>query len=112
MDFIISTADYKRRWALTDDRIAGIKNLYKKGSYTADTARDHLGRLDLPAEQITVLMEQWFYEVKEEVPKTWTTAQTIAFAKAGLITRARAIRELRLIGYDIEHIDVYAKGIE
>ncbi|GAI23380.1 unnamed protein product, partial [marine sediment metagenome] len=29
-NFIVSTAEYKRVWAFTDDQIAGIRNLYKK----------------------------------------------------------------------------------
>ncbi|GAJ12661.1 unnamed protein product, partial [marine sediment metagenome] len=110
VSFIISTADYKRAWELTESRIAGIRNLYRKKVYDIDKARDELSRLDLPAEQIEVLMTQWFYEVKAEVPRHWTTAQTLSFAKEKLISKERAIAELESIGYDSEHIAVYIRA--
>ncbi|GAJ24837.1 unnamed protein product, partial [marine sediment metagenome] len=31
--FILSTADYKRQWALTESKIKGIRNLYKRAVY-------------------------------------------------------------------------------
>lgn len=108
--YIITTADYKRQWEMTDNRITGIKNLYKKFVYDDNQARDKLSELNLPAEQITVLMEQWFYDVKGQAVATWTTSQTLGFLKAELITQKRAIRELKLNGYDDEHISVYMKA--
>ncbi|GAI04435.1 unnamed protein product, partial [marine sediment metagenome] len=32
-NYIVSTAEYKRLWAFTDEQIAGIRNLYKKRVY-------------------------------------------------------------------------------
>jgi len=109
--YILQTADYKKAWELTDERISGIRNLYKKRVFTNDQARDNLSRLGLPAEQITEYMNQWYYELKEIEGPTWTTAQTISFAKKGVITRERAKRELQIIGYDDEHIDAYMSTI-
>jgi len=108
--YIISTADYKRQWDLTDSRIKGIKNLYSKFVYDDNEARDKLAALNLPAEQINVLMEQWFYDIKGEAVATWTTAQTLSFLKKGLINRTRAITELKLNGYDDEHISIYLQA--
>ena len=112
ISYILSTADYKKQWALTDAKISAIRNLYKKKQYDADKARAELLRLDLPAEQVDVLMEQWWYEIKAEPARTWTTAQVISFAKEGLITKNRAIRELQAIGYDAEHINIYMATIK
>ncbi|GAI78680.1 unnamed protein product, partial [marine sediment metagenome] len=36
--YIISTAEYKRQWAFTDQQIAGIRNLYKKRVYDKNQA--------------------------------------------------------------------------
>ncbi|MBA7571644.1 hypothetical protein ES708_13410 [subsurface metagenome] len=105
-NFIVSTAEYKRLWAFTDDQISGIRNLYKKRVYDENQARDKLARLNLPSDQIIVLMQQWHYEKIEELDATWTTAQTLKFLKRKLITPKRASRELNLNGYDNEHIDV------
>lgn len=109
---IVKTANYKREWAFTEQQIRGIRNLYRKKVYDANTAQDKLSRLNLPADQITVLMEQWYYELKEDVPPNWTTAQTLAFTKKGLISEDRARLELHRIGYDSEHINVYMESIK
>ncbi len=112
MDFIISTADYKKEWALTDQKIAAIKNLYKKRVYDANDARDKLSRLNLPSEQIDTYMEQWHYEQGAEPSQTWSTAQILTYAKKDIITLERAKQELKLNGYDDEHINVYVKAIQ
>jgi len=106
-NYIVSTAEYKRLWAFTNDQIAGIRNLYKKRMYDENDTRDKLARLNLPADQINVLMQQWHYEKVEELDATWTTAQTLKFLKRKLITPDRARRELYLNGYDDEHINLY-----
>ena len=111
-NYIVSTAEYKRVWAFTDDQIAGIRNLYKKRVYDENQASDKLARLNLPADQITVLMQQWHYEKIEELDATWTTAQTLKFLKRKLITPKRASRELNLNGYDSEHIDILIKDLQ
>lgn len=110
--YIISTAEYKRLWAFTDQQISGIRNLFKKRVYDENQTRDKLARLNLPAEQIDVLMQQWHYEKVEELDATWTTAQTLIFLKRKLITPARARKELNLNGYDDERIEIYMRNIE
>ncbi|GAI03573.1 unnamed protein product [marine sediment metagenome] len=109
--YIVSTAEYKRQWAFTDSQIAGIRNLYKKRVYSDDETQRKLTALGLPSEQINVLMQQWYYEIKVEPTATWTTAQTLSFLKAELITRKRAERELYLNGYDKEHVDIYLRSV-
>jgi len=111
-DYILSTAVYKRIWALTEQKIKGIRNLYRQAVYNENQTRDSLSRLDLPADRIAALMTQWYYEIEAEDKRTWTTAQTLGFMKDGLITSERGIKELRIIGYDQEHIDVYIKGMQ
>jgi hypothetical protein len=108
-NYIISTAEYKRLWAFTDEQIAGIRNLFKKRIYDENNARDRLAKLNLPADQINVLMEQWFYDKVDELDATWTTAQTLKFLKRGIISPARARTELNRNGYTAERIDVYIR---
>ena len=107
IEFILKTAEYKRSWAITDDRIAAIRNLYRKEVYSANTARSELLKLDLPSVRVDVLMEQWYIDERDKPPRRWTTAQTLGFIEAGLITKERGITELTNIGYDTEHINVY-----
>jgi len=111
-DYIISTAEYKRKWAFTDQQIGGIRNLYKKKQLDENQTRSRLAGLNLPADQIEVLMQQWFYDIKDEPVVTWTTAQTLSFVRKGLITHERAKHELYLIGYDDEHVNVYMSGLK
>jgi len=112
ISFIMSSADYKRDWALTDMRITAVKNLYKKGVYDADKARAELLALDLPTKRVDVLMEQWYIEEKDQPTRYWTNAQVISFYKAGLITESRAIQELFAMGYDAEHVNIYMRSTE
>ena len=109
ISYILSTADYKKQWEFTDNQIAGIRNLYKKGMYDDNKAMSELLKLNLPSEQVDVLMQQWFYDGKVKPTRTWTTAQTLGFLADKLISPERARKELELIGYDNEHIDIYLK---
>ena len=110
ISFIISSAEYKRSWELTNSRIAAIRNLYKKHVYSPDDARGKLSGLNLPSERIDALMEQWYIDEKDLPVRRWTTAQTLTFIKDGLITPERGRRELINLGYDTEHIEVYMKA--
>lgn len=110
-EYILSTAEYKRVWALTEQKIKGIRNLYRQAIYTENQARDKLSKLDMPADRIAVLMEQWFYEQEAEDKKTWTASQTLAFMKDKIISMDRGRQELKIIGYDEEHINVYIKAM-
>ena len=112
ISFIISTADYKREWAFTEERIKGIRNLYKRKVYDDNKARAELLKRNIASEQVDVLMQQWWYEIKEEPTQTWTTAQTLRFIKSGFISKARGVHELQQIGYDDEHITIYLKGLD
>ncbi len=107
VSYIIDKAEYKRLWDLTESRIAGIKNLYKKGVYDENEARAKLLQLNLPSDEVEVLFEQWWYEKTGELAPTWTKAETIRFAKAGTISKTRAQTELERMGYDREHVDIY-----
>jgi len=109
LDFIITTANYKRDWEFTDQRIRGIKNMYKRKQYDADKARGELLKLNIATEQVDVLMKQWWFEVKEEPTQPWTVAQTIKFMRRDLISQSRAKDELSKLGYDDEHINIYIK---
>jgi len=111
-DYLLDDIEYKREWDRIDAQIKGIRNLYKKGQYDQNATIAELSKLDLPADTITLLMEQWWYEKKAIVVKTWSKAETIGFMKAGLITKERGEAELYNMGYDKEHVDVYMGAIE
>lgn len=109
--YILETADYKREWALMNAKTGAIRNLYKRGEYQENQARDELLRLGLPSVQVDTLMETWWYEAKEDPPRTWSKAETMKFVKIGLIDENRGRQELQVMGYDQEHIDVYMRQL-
>ncbi len=111
ISFIISSAEYKRQWALTESKVTAIKNLYKRRVYDNNQAIGKLLQLDLPSERVEVLMNQWYIDEKDKPARFWTTAQTLQFVKDGLITAERGIKELTAIGYDTEHINIYMKAL-
>ncbi|GAI32032.1 unnamed protein product, partial [marine sediment metagenome] len=101
-EFMLTAVDYKKALELTEAKISGIRNLYKKRVYDQNKTSDELLKLDLPAEEVNVLMEQWYFEVAAEEPRLWTTAQILSFIKAELITQERGVTELSALGYDSE----------
>lgn len=105
--YILSTADYKKAWADTEERIKAIRNLYRRQEYNEDQTRSYLLRLDLPSVQVDNLMNQWWYEKAGDGVTTWSKAETFKFFKAGLINEDRAKQELTTMGYDDEHIKIY-----
>lgn len=111
-EFMLKAVDYKKALEFTETKIKGIRNLYRQRVYDENKTLEELLKLDLPAEEVEDLMTQWYYDIKEEAPRLWTTAQTLSFIKDGLITKERGIAELTTIGYDAEHIDVYMRTIE
>ncbi|GAH50425.1 unnamed protein product, partial [marine sediment metagenome] len=54
---------------------------------------------------------QWFIDGKDKEDRLWTTGQTLGFIEAKLITLERGRQELKAIGYDNEHINVYLAGM-
>ncbi len=110
-EFMLKAVDYKKNLEITELQIKGIKNLYTTRAYDDNKSRDELLKLDLPADEVNLLMQQWYYEVKAITPRHWTTAQTLDFIKKELITPERGRQELTDIGYDTEHIEIYMKGI-
>lgn len=109
--FMLDAVDYKKGLELTELQIKGIGNLYKRHAIDNDKARADLLLLDLPSDEVDSLMTEWYYELKAQIPRHWTTAQTLGFVKEGLISEERGRHELGNIGYDSEHIDIYIRSI-
>jgi len=108
---IIEKAEHKRTWATKTEQIDAIKNLYKKGKYDSSQAETELAKLNLPQSYIDTQLQQWQAKSAAETVATWTTAQTLSFVKARLITQERAKKEFKDLGYDEEHINVYIASV-
>jgi len=109
--YILQTADYKKAWSYTDGRIRAIRNLYRKGEYTENDARSQLLGLALPSDEVDNLMDQWYYEKQGDGVKTFSKAETLKWFKAEMIDEDRARKELQLMDYDEERINLYIKSV-
>ncbi|KKN15628.1 hypothetical protein LCGC14_0984150 [marine sediment metagenome] len=109
--FMLDAVDYKKALEVTDIRIKGIGNLYIEHIYDENKVIEELSKLDLPSDEINLLMEKWYFEIQGQTPRLWTNSQTLGFAKEGLITKDRAKAELKALGYDGEHINIYMESI-
>lgn len=112
INYILQTASYKRAWAITEEQVQAIENLYKKGTNTETETRSELAKLNLPSDHIDTLLQQWQLKAKAAITATWTNAQTLSFLKKGLINEDRAIAEFKALGYDDEHIRVYVVSVQ
>jgi len=70
-----------------------------------------LRSLKLQPDYIDNLIPQWQVKSVTEKETLWTTAQTLSFIKAKLITSERGKQELEEIGYDEEHIKIYLASL-
>lgn len=108
---IVRTAQQRRVWSDTEDNIANIEYLYKQGKYTEDKTKAELRNLRLTDDYIENLIPQWTAKSIAEKETLWTTAQTLSFMKAKIITVERGKQELTELGYDAEHINVYLASV-
>lgn len=111
IQFMLDDAEYQREWEYVDNQIMAIRNLYKKGEFDGNEARNELLQLDLPTDQIDVLLQQWYYNKKAIGTKTFSKAEIVKFVKTGLIDDERARLEFKGLGYDQYHIDIYMKAM-
>jgi len=111
IDPIVKTAQQRRVWSDTEDNIANIEYLYKQGKYTKDKTKAELRNLRLTDDYVENLIPQWTAKSIAEKETLWTTAQTLSFMKANIITVERGKQELQDLGYDAEHINVYLASV-
>ncbi|MCP3678961.1 MAG: hypothetical protein GY782_01155 [Gammaproteobacteria bacterium] len=109
---VMRLASHKRSWNYKTERIAAIGNLYRKEVKSLAETKRALQSLPLEGDHVTTLLEQWQAKIEEEKVATFTTAQTLKFFQAGLISDVRAVQELRLLGFDKEHRDIFFKSLE
>jgi len=108
---IIKTSQQRREWSDKEDNIATVEYLYKQGRYTEEQTKAELRKLRLTDDYIENLIPQWTAKSIAEKETLWTTAQTLSFMKANIITVERGKQELQDLGYDAEHINVYLASV-
>lgn len=109
---ILENADIQLGWKRVQDRIAAIKNLYKKERVTETQARQELTALRLDSDKINLLIQQWLDEVEQEKTVYLSKTDVLSLIKRNKVTRDRAIQELRLLGYTDERIGLLLSTVE
>lgn len=102
---ILNAAETQREWTLLQDRIKAIHNLYNQDKLTIEEAKAELRKLRLSGEKVDALGESWYRETVSRVSTPWTAAQTLQMLQRDIISGQRAVSELKLLGYDTEHIN-------
>lgn len=88
-----------------------VRRLFKFETITAYEARERLEAMDLTAEGISLLMEQWTLERdeaqqgEERKPKKLTRFEATAFLTQGIIDAEEWNSQMKKIGYSSEQID-------
>lgn len=101
---ILDRAETERAWTLMNARIDVIANEYRQGLFDAATAKERLKDLHVPEDKIVTLLGRWYKETVERPTVLWTRGETVQFLQRGIIQEDRAMLELKLLGYDDEHI--------
>lgn len=110
ISYVMQTAGYQRDWDFRNEQMKAIRNLYKKGQLNESQTRSKLTSINVPYEEIDVLLQQWETQKIVEPDSLWTSAQTLSFLKKGFITESRARQEFAALGYNNERIEIYIKS--
>jgi hypothetical protein len=102
---ILNAAEKQREWSILNDRITGIGNEYKQDLFDAKEATERLQSLRVPNDKIQALLAKWYKESVARPSELWTKAEVVQFMQRNIIGEGRAVQELKLLGYDAEHIN-------
>jgi len=102
---VLNAAETQRDWTILQDNIKAIGNEYRQDQITLEEAKASLLKLRLPADKVEALGGQWYKETVSRVSTPWTKAEVVQFMAKGIINQQRAVQELKILGYDSEHIN-------
>jgi len=109
---IIDTAQQKRAWADKEEQASITEYKYKQGRISDTAASSELSNLGFTSDYIANVITLWTAKSVSEKESLWTTSQTLSFYKKNLIDQNRLRKELDLLGYDEEHINVYIDSLK
>lgn len=99
---VIESADLQLDWQRNKDKIAAIRNLFKKERINEGQARNELSSLRLDSNKIDLLISQWVNEAEDAHGTLLSKTDVLSMVKKGLMNRTRASQELSLLGYTTE----------
>lgn len=108
---ILESADLQLAWQRVKDRIAAIRNLFKKERINEAQARAELGNARLDGNKIDLLIQQWVNEVEDAHGTLLSKTDVLALVKKKLISSEHAQQELSLLGYTSERANLLLASI-
>ena len=108
---ILESADIQLDWQRVKDRIAAVRNLFKKERMEEAQARSDLRNAGIDGNKIDLLISQWVNEIDDEHGTLLSKTDVLAMVKKKLITTQRAQQELSLLGYTTERANLLLASI-
>lgn len=110
-DFFIDIVDYDIQSETSDAQLAAIKARYLQGLLTDSTVTDPLGKLNLPGERATALLELWKVQRDSQI-QTPSRTDLDDFYRRSLITPEQYASYLALQGYSPDSVTLYSQRID
>lgn len=105
---ILARAAYEESSTRKKEQIKYIKNAYVAGKISETESLNRLGKLDLPAAEISDLIESWTL-ARESKVKSLTLDNIKAFFQANIISVDELRTELNEIGYNITDTERFVR---
>jgi len=110
-DYFIILEDYKEEKEYQDDLIANIKDRYQNNLIDDFDAQSRLNQLNLPAKQVTVLMDKWQIQRFED-RKLPSKTDLDKFLRFKVINKDTYRMEMHRLGYGSGYITWYENLID
>lgn len=105
-DYLLNYEQYKKDKKLEDMKLNNIGKLYQNNIIPETEMRNRLGKLNLSADRMVLLVEQWDVGKLKDI-KVPSKADQLKFLKTGLITTDQCYQELLKLGYNDRNARLY-----
>lgn len=108
-DFLLTFAEYERTKKYQAEVVKTIKKRNLLGLLTPGQSKDELNKLNLPAEKVEVLLDQWKL-ARYDAMKVPSKTDLDAFLTSKIIDENTYRQEMYKLGYADKYIDWYIKA--
>jgi hypothetical protein len=110
-DFYLDIIDFDLEAANNDEKLDAIKAKYIAGQLNDSTVIDQIGKLNMPAERSTAMLEVWKIQRQNKVAIA-SRSELDDFYRRGLIDTDDYRADLKLSGYAAKTIDLFTQRID
>jgi hypothetical protein len=105
-EYILTLAEFQRNKEYQDQIVKNVGERFKNNLIDEFEARNRLNQLNLPAEQIEILIDRWKID-KYEAVKVPSKTDLEKMLRNNIITQDQYRQEMYRLGYDWRYIDWY-----